>query len=869
MRKTLLFLCLLCTKLAFAQLNDSFSDGDFTNSPTWLGSASSFQVIDGVLSTNGPQAASTLYLSTANSLVGNMAWEFYVNLGFDPSTTNYPRIYLISNMQDLSSTVGMQAYILQLGASGSAENFSFVRQNGSSLNTLLTLPDKTRSANSTVTARVRVERTAAGRWDFYTDFSGGRNFTYDGSVVDNAYTSSSFFGVYCRYSTASRYNLFKFDDFKIEPYVDRTAPSIVAVKSLNDNAFEVNFSEPVAPTSAGMASNYAIGGLGSPSTVEILGASSVKLSYASVVKSGTYTLSVSNVADLKGNVAANAANYNFIHVNAYTAQKGDVVINEIMAAPLATGTLNREYIELWNTTDKYIIITGWKYKDATSSAVSLPADTLAPKEYSILCAAADVEVFKPYGKTTELVSWPSLNNTGDNLTLLLPDNSTIIDAVAYSDAWYQSSSQKTGYALELINPNGPCGGAFNWTTSTAANNGTPGGQNSVYNPQHIDNVAPALLSVNILNNTTLQVDFSKAINEAMLTDVNNYYINNGIGTPSAAQLNSAAANSVILTLANPIMANVESLLTVSNLTNCAGIPIDASANTATILVTTPVAANEILISEVLFNPKTGGVDFVEIYNATNRILDLKELTISNPEGSTDSGKEKKAITATSVFIRPKTYWVLTTSPEVVQQHYHVQFPKQMVKLASMPAYNNASGTVKLWKDDVTIDEVSYNEKMHHALLKDVKGVSLERVSFKKGANEAGNFQSAAASSGFATPTAVNSQSETGSGKNTMKIAAKTFSPDNDGFEDLLQINYQFRQPGYLTTINIYTDKGVLVRKLARNISLSTQGTITWDGLDDGGQLCKVGLYVVKADVLSANGSADSFKQTCVLASKFN
>ncbi|WP_199120123.1 lamin tail domain-containing protein [Pedobacter sp. ASV28] len=872
MRKTLLFLLLLCTKLTFAQLNDNFSDGDFTNNPTWGGSTTSFQILDGWLKSNGPQAASTLYLTTPNTLATKAVWEFNMSLNFDPSTTNYPRIYLVSNKSDIVTTTGLQGYYLQLGSSTSAENFSLVRQNGATVTTVLALPDKSRPSASTVNVRVKVERDLNGRWDIYTDFTGGNNFTHDGFVIDNTYTTSTHFGVYCRYATTSRFDGFRFTDFKIYELIDNTPPAVLSVKSLSDKSFEVVFDEPVDQASALLASNYILSNnVGSPVLVENGGtASSVKITYANDIESGNYTLSVANIADVRGNIASTPRTKSFLHIKSYTAKKGDVVINEIMAAPIASApALNKEYIELWNTTDKYIIITGWKYKDASTSIATFAADTLAPKEYRIVCATADVAAFKVYGKTLGISPWPTLNNDKDDLSLMLPDGSTIIDAVSYVDTWYQDNAKKTGYALELINPNSPCGGAFNWTASTGTNNGTPGAQNSVYNPQHIDNVAPKLLSVTILSTTSVQVDFSKSINVGMLTDVNNYFINNGIGKPSAIQLNGTSESSVILTLTNAIVPNTESLLTVTNLANCAGIPIDPTANTATILITGAINANDILISEILFNPKTGGFDFVELYNPTNRILDLKDLTLSNPTATGTTGPSKRTITTTSVFIRPKTYWVLTASPEVVKQHYQVEYPNQMVQIASMPAYNNDKGTVAIWKGDDVIDQVAYTEKMHHPLLKEVKGVSLERVSFTKSGNEPGNLQSAAASVGFATPTDVNSQQEDTSVKNSVTLANKTFSPDNDGFEDQLNIDYRFKENGNLATINIYTDKGVLVRKLVRNITFSTQGTVTWDGLNDGGQLCKVGLYVVKVDIFNVNGTSDSFKQTCVLASKLN
>ena len=869
MRKTLLFLFLLSTKLTFAQLNDTFSDGDFTANPTWVGNSAAFQIVDGVLQSNGPQTTSTLYLSTANTLSNNVSWEFFMSLAFDPSTTNYPRIYLISNQAELTSTAAMQGYYLQLGSSSGAENFALIRQTGATSTTILALPDKPRGSASSVNVRVRVERNANGRWDIFTDFTGGRNFTHDGFVVDNTYTNTSYFGVYCRYSTPSRYNLFKFDDFKIETYVDDAAPVITAVQSTSDSEFLVKFNEPLDPISAAVNGNYSIPGLGAPTTVEVTSANTVALKYGVAVASGNYALSVNGIADVKGNFISVPQTFNFIHIKSYLVKRGDVVINEIMAAPNSTApTLSKEYIELWNTTDQYIVITGWKYKDATSSGVSLPADTLAPKEYRILCAIADIDLFKGYGKTIGLSSWPTLNNDKDDLTLLLPDGNTIVDAVSYTDAWYKDSGKKTGYALELINPNSSCGGAFNWIASTAAIKGTPGAINSVFDATYTDKVAPKLNGVTILSPLTVQVDFNKAINVAQLSNVNNYTINNGIGKPVLVETIGLSESSVKLTLANPIVINTESLLTVSNLTNCAGLPIDPTANTAVILMTPVIQPNDVLISEILFNPRKDGVDFVELYNATDKTVDLKDLTFSNA-AATGTGNSKRAISTASVFMRPKTYWVLSADPENIKQNYEVKNPNQMVKITSMPAYSNDKGTVSLWKGDELIDEVAYTEKMHHALLKEVKGVSLERVSFTKSGNAIGNLQSAAATANFATPTYSNSQFEDPSVKNSLTLRNKTFSPDNNGYEDLLTIDYQFKENGNLVSIDIYTDKGVLVRKLARNTTFATQGSITWDGLSDSGQPCKIGIYVIKANLFTVSGNTDSFTRTCILASQLN
>jgi len=868
MRKTLLFLLLLCTKLTFAQLNDNFSDGDFTNNPIWGGNTSLFSInASKQLQTVTSATAQTVYLSTANQYTLNTVWQFYVQMNFDPSSSNATRIYLTSNRQDLRAT-DISGYYIQIGESGSTDSYDLFRvTNGGTAVKIIDGPAKTRANTNVLMAKVKVTRDASGKWELYTDITGGTNYTLEGTVTDITHTSTSWFGVWCDY-TATRSSGFIFDDFSITELVpDVTPPKVVAVKSLDTKTLEVTFDEPLNAVSAQTVANYSLSnGMGVPPTATMGSTTNiVNLTYANNFVSGNYTLTVNGVTDIKGNAITTPVAKSFLYVEPYTAKQGDVVINEIMAAPISTAAaLNKEYIELYNTTDKYIIITGWRYKDGTSSGVSIPADTLAPKAYRILCANADVDAFKVYGKTLGLSSWPSLNNDKDDLSLMLPDNSTIIDAVSYADTWYQDNSKKTGFALELINSKNGCSGAPNWIASTATIGGTPGAQNSVY--AELDLVAPKLVGIEITNATTIRVDFDKSIQAASLSLATNYVINNGIGAAITAVPVSAANKSVVLTFGTPIVRGVESLLTVNNLLSCGGAVISPTNNTAKIFIAKEIMPNDILITEILFNPKTEGVDFVEIFNNTDHLLDLKDLTLSNPSSGAGT---KRAISTAPLYIQPKTYWVLTANPTVVQQQYQVKYPNQMVKMAVMPSYNSDKGSVAIWKEETAIDQFEYTEKMHHALLKEVKGVSLERVSFTVSGNEPGNLQSAAASVGFATPTDKNSQGEDTSVKNSVTVINKTFSPDNDGFEDQLQIDYRFKENGNLATINIYTDKGILVRRLARNITFSTQGTITWDGLNDSGQLCKVGLYVIKADVFTIKGSADSFKQTCVLASKLN
>jgi hypothetical protein len=57
--KYLLFLFFLLPLGAFAQLAETFTDGNFTQSPTWTGDASSFTVAGQMLQSNGPATTGT------------------------------------------------------------------------------------------------------------------------------------------------------------------------------------------------------------------------------------------------------------------------------------------------------------------------------------------------------------------------------------------------------------------------------------------------------------------------------------------------------------------------------------------------------------------------------------------------------------------------------------------------------------------------------------------------------------------------------------------------------------------------------------------------------------------------------------------
>jgi hypothetical protein len=286
------------------------------------------------------------------------------------------------------------------------------------------------------------------------------------------------------------------------------------------------------------------------------------------------------------------------------------------------------------------------------------------------------------------------------------------------------------------------------------------------------------------------------------------------------------------------------------------------------MLTKQITAGDILINEVLFSPRQGGVEFVEIYNNSSNSLDLKDLFLTTDRNNVLTNLHP--ITPVSYIIKANQYLVLSTNPDQVKAHYHTENPNAFLRMKSLPPFTDKGKTIILISNSIPIDQFDYDENMHFKLIKDQKGVSLERSSFNRPANEPGNFRSATSSVGFATPGYKNSQYMgpiTSNEEFTLK--SKTFSPDNDGFEDLMHINYKFPEPPGVATINIYNAQGMLVRRLVKNQTLAAEGTIYWNGLDEQNKQATVGIYIIHTEIFDLNGNVKRYRKPCVLATKLN
>ena len=844
-----------------SQITDDFTDGDFTNNPVWMGDAAQFKINTSLQLQLNSLIADTSYLNTASTYINNAEWHFWEKLSFTTSTNNYGRVYLVSDQSNLQGP--LNGYYVQIG--DASKRISLYKQTGLTSTVVITGTIAS-TGHSTNPCSIKVTRDNLGNWNLYTDTLSGINYTLEGSALDNTFTTSAYMGVFCKY-TVSNITKFYFDNFYAGPIiVDTIPPAILSLNVISQTQLDVLFSENVDVATAQTLTNYQVNNsIGNPSSAltDGLNGALVHLTFTTPFTDGLLNmLTVINVKDLNNN-AITSVSQNFSY---YIVKQFDVQINELMVDPdPPVGLPNYEYVELYNKTNVPINLNGWTLMLGSSAKV-LANVTILPDSFLIITSTTALPLFTTYGPVIDFSS-VSLTNTG--MDVILKDAyENIISFVSYTDAWYQDNSKKDGgWSLEQIDPANPCGGSLNWRASVNASGGTPGKKNSVYasNPDH---TAPTLTRVGIIDVTHIQAWFSESLDSTYLAHLSNYTIDNSIGQPTSASPVGPDYTSVKLTLSSALQTDVIYTLTITDtITDCVGNIISAN-NHARFAIPVAAVPNDIIVNEVLSNPKDNSVDFIEIYNRSSKVIDLMTLTLSSYDSIAGILTSVNDISADGFLIFPQEYYVLTSDPAKVKFYYTIQNQNAFVQM-SMPSFNNDDGIVVIAdKGQQIIDKFIYTLGMQFPLLNTTKGVSLERLCPERLTNDKTNWHSASEPSGFATPGYRNSQYNCNDATTgTVELTPEIFSPDNDGYNDVLNINYSFDAAGYMATISIFDSRGRIIKTLAKSEMLGSTGSFSWNGITDDNEKAPIGIYIIYFEAFDLKGNTSHYKKTAVLGGK--
>lgn len=940
-------------------IQDSFNDSNYVSNPTWTGSDSVFIINANKELQLSATVAGSAYLAIPSAIGDSASWEFEVFLDFNPSASNYAKVYLMSSKADFNSS--LNGYYLRVGGS-SSDRLSLFSQTGSNTNLILESTDGYLNT-SQVALKLRVERDN-NLWSLLVDTGAvSPSFQSLALGVDSSHFSSSYFGVYGEY-TKTRVDKFRFDNFKLSGKAvrDTQIPRVDTLIHEYKNKIQLFFNEDVEKISAEVLSNYSlIPSIGSPvaAVFDTISKRRVELEFNQALEYGVnYQLDVVGVKDLSANpsnstewidvqtpipkvelfniVSSDSLRLHFADIITksssedvlnylmnnglnfpskvvqdsventvvdivlsqslkdslsyrlliqgvedslgyesndtidfiyYVIKENDVVINELMLDPNPViGTFpNRlpeaEYVELYNRSEFSLQLQDWEMRIGDKEA-TLPEFIMKPESYLLLCSQDVANEFHDSLSILPLdISSTVLTNSANTITLF-SNNGYLVNTVSYSDIWYSDENKADGgWSLELIDQDRFCGDNENWKACDNQLGGTPGFVNSI-SKENPDIDKPELLYTSVEDNTSMTLHFSEGIEIPF--GINDFNIEPYIEVLNV-EISYDRRESVQFVFKDYLKENTIYQLTFgSSFQDCNGN--NTLVDTVYFGLPSIPDPEDILINEVLFDPVSGGSDFVEIVNVSDKIVDLSKLRLGNWDAGFNEITNAKALTEESYLLLPGKYLVFTANSDFVINNYSVQDHKSIINVADLPSMDDTEGSIAISTSDLnTIDFFEYLDDYHLSVIEDNEGVSLERINLNAKAQEENNWHSASSVVGFATPGYLNSQYFQSNNTMGIEVEPKVFTPNQDGYQDFVSFSYSFQNIGNVLSVNIWNTVGNRLRVLMENESVSQDGVLHWNGLDDDGNLLNSGIYIVTFDHFNTDGTVEKHKRACVIS----
>lgn len=531
-------------------------------------------------------------------------------------------------------------------------------------------------------------------------------------------------------------------------------------------------------------------------------------------------------------------------------ERYDVLISEVMADPSpVVGLPNAEYIELKNVSGKIIDLNKWKISNGTNTAIINSSLILPPDSLIVICSRTQVMMFDSTLRIFGITSFPTLINESGTVILLAPDGKTI-HAMAYRASMHENAIKADGgWSIEIMDYLEPCR-SDNWQSSRHPKGGTPGKPNS--NPS-------ALLPINRLEALqclatsphTLLLQLNQGGDSLSMTNPGNFNISPAHTQVVTAQPLPPFFREIKLTLKLPLRDTGLYTIVGNGIRYCKGIGQD-SIKAVTGMSSLP-AKGDLLINELLFNPTPDGADFLEIMNPSRKVFNSKDILLATKNSL---GLITAAFPAGTYerIIFPGDHLVFTTDTAYLSKKWSPLNSKLVVKMDAMPSLPDDKGNITILnRQGEELDAFDYRDDMHFPLLAHKEGVSLERIDSKSPTDKASNWHSASSSSQYGTPTKQNSQySSNKVPESHFRISPTIISPNNDGNDDFITIQYQFNEPGNLLSALLFNQQGILMGRVINNQLCGTSGSFHWNG-SFSNQILPKGVYILLIETVSLQG----------------
>ncbi|MBK9636414.1 MAG: lamin tail domain-containing protein [Bacteroidetes bacterium] len=633
---------------------------------------------------------------------------------------------------------------------------------------------------------------------------------------------------------------------------------------------KIRWTEMVDSASVFSSSNFFIDGVGAPIMInkDSIDSKIYYLKFNAVFLDGSiYHLGIVGVVDKSGNVYSDTLHYSLF--NTSDAEISDVIITEIMSNPTDAPSLPPfEYLEIFNRSQKIIDISSFVLSDPTT-AENLPADTLFPNEYRCYTSSSNLVAFQNYGvnHVKGLASFPSLNNEGDRIRLF-DTSGLVIDEITYDLSMYKDPLRDDhGWSLERIDVDFPCSDKNNWGASHDPSGGTPGRENSVVGVFN-DTISPWPEYAFPVDSLHLEIGFSEFLDTIHASNVSLFLINQNLGQPVSISFSSDQP-SLLFQLSQPLVkGQLYSINFDHSLHDCSGNLLK-KWDQLSFALPDSFSKGDVIINEILFNPHSEGCDFVEIYNASTKTIDLSKIKMAHADPIDGIAKDVVEFSLMPRLLLPKQYAVAASIPSAIAAYYKVNDARLLIP-CSLPSYNDDEGIVVLMNTSLQeYERFHYKDDFHFPFLSDPEGVSLELISPRRNISDSSNWHSASYNCGHATPCKINSQyyDDTNDGSSWLQLTPELFSPDNDGYHDVLGLTCTPPKPGYMVELSIYNEFGVPIRKLTEHELLGSDGNWIWNGLSDENTMQQAGIYIALLEMFHIDGDVKKIKKAFVLGKR--
>lgn len=824
----------LCLFLLLHFNNPAISQS--VNNFRWQGDTTFFLKTKTGLQSDGAKSNGQLSVWKYLEHSGSTLWEYALQMDFNPSASNHVRLYLIADSP--LNNPELKGFYLKVGGSpGTLDAIDFYYQDGSQ-HILLNGGITGFIGQEKIDVRIRVELLKDQYWRIHADSTGGTSYTSHGKTdapctIKSGYTGVMFF------HTSSRADKFVLKDLHAGP----APPSVISTQSRSESELIVLMSEDIKH----LHSDHILINSVRPTFVQC-NADTLLISSDALLVDSENTLIIT-APWLKDSLV-----YKF-HFRSHLPY-ASLIFNEIMPSPSpASGLPNAEYIELLNRSSLPVQLFSFTLSDRQTQSRITDSIVIKPDSMLILCPANAVSDFEIYGKVLGLSPWPSLNNDHDDIYLKDPEDQLIF-ALSYSNEWHSDKKAGSGgFALEAITPNGFCLGKANWQSSISPEGGSPGKTNSLYLPDY-NNLLPNVTESSIDNHTIiLTFDRNPDWHQHSTAFINN----NLISKVTTAQ------NSLILESPFLLQPNSVYSATLKKLGNCVGYIHEDLFHE--IIYTSDPDSLDLLFNEVMFNPDSDGPEFIEVYNQSDKYVDLQSIYLhyQNTESLTLA---TFPLSSASITIAPHSYLVLTGDSGNLTRKHANAVSETIIQMSRFPSLNNKSARLILSSGNIFLDDFTYHEDYHHSIFSSTKGVSLERISSASPTNLPQNWTSASSTSSYATPGFRNSQARLLTSDNKLlSINPEVFTPDGDGVDDFTIISMMLPSENWIASVRIFDMNGRLIKRLSNTQSLGTTNTLIWDGSNDTGSIAGLGIYILSVELYTMDGQVNHIKETVVIGGR--